>query len=202
MYQLQTFNGESVMLIDTANPDATFIATPSNRNLVEDRGALSITHRMTSNAGLPYANIVTIAGEVVAQWREQAELRGLKLTLKVESYDLVRIDSVRFAQLLDKLVGNAIKFTPAGSVTVTIARPNGWSAPGSLVVSDTGIGMSPRQITTNFPPISPAAGAALRKVESVPALPVAQSLATSMGCSIDVKSELGKGTRFEVVFPH
>ena len=170
--------------------------------LVEDLVALSITQSMPSDASPPYANVVTIAGEVVAQWREQAELRGLKLTLKVESYDLVRIDAVRFAKLLDKLVCNAIKFTPAGSVTVTIARPNGWAAPGSLIVSDTGIGMAPAQLATIFEPFSQAEGSTTRRFEGAGlGLPIARSLATSMGCSMDVKSELGMGTRFEVVFP-
>ncbi|CAN5896364.1 hypothetical protein BH11GEM1_BH11GEM1_23920 [soil metagenome] len=170
--------------------------------LVEDLVALSITQSMPTHATPPYANVVAIAGEVVAQWREQAELRGLTLTLKVESYDLVRIDPVRFAKLLDKLVCNAIKFTPAGSVTVTIARPTGWAAPGSLIVSDTGIGMAPEQLTTIFEPFSQAEGSTTRRFEGAGlGLPIARSLATSMGCSLDVKSELGKGTRFEVGFP-
>jgi signal transduction histidine kinase len=169
--------------------------------LVEDLVALSITQSMPSEASPPYANVVAIASEVVAQWREQAELRGLTLTLKVESYDLVRIDPVRFAKLLDKLVCNAIKFTPAGSVTVTIGRPNGWAAPGSLIVSDTGIGMLPGQLTTIFEPFSQAEGSTTRRYEGAGlGLPIARTLAMSMGCSMDVKSELGKGTRFEVVF--
>ncbi len=170
--------------------------------LVEDLVALSITQSMPIEASPPYANVVAIASEVVAQWREQAELRGLTLTLKVESYDLVRIDPVRFAKLLDKLVCNAIKFTPAGSVTVTIGRPNGWAAPGSLIVSDTGIGMSPGQLTTIFEPFSQAEGSTTRRYEGAGlGLPIARTLAMSMGCSMEVKSELGKGTLFEVVFP-
>ena len=170
--------------------------------LVEDLVALSITQSMPTDAIPPYANVVAIAGEVVAQWREQAELRGLTLTLKVDSYDLVRIDPVRFAKLLDKLVCNAIKFTPAGAVTVTIARPNGWAAPGSLVVSDTGIGMSPAQLATIFEPFSQADGSTTRRFEGAGlGLPIARSLAMGMGCSLDVKSEIGKGTRFEVAFP-
>lgn len=170
--------------------------------LVEDLVALSITQSMPSDTSPPYANVVAIAGDVVAQWRAQAEARGLKLTLNVESYDLVHIDPVRFAKLLDKLVCNAIKFTPAGSVTITIARPNGWAAPGSLVVSDTGIGMAPEQLSTIFEPFSQADGSTTRRFEGAGlGLPIARSLATSMGCSIDVKSVLGTGTRFEVTFP-
>ena len=162
----------------------------------------SITERMTNNQGLPYANVVTISGDVVTRWREQAESRGLKLTLKVESYDLVRIDAVKFMRLLDRLVSNAIKFTPAGSVAITIARAKGWSAPGSIVVSDTGIGMSPRQLAMIFESSSQTETSAPYKLEAVKrCLPMVQNLATSMGCSLDVKSELGKGTRFEVVFP-
>ncbi len=168
--------------------------------LVEDLVALSITQSMSTIP--PYANVAAIAGEVVTRWREQAQLRGLTLTLKVESYDLVRVDPVRFAKLLDKLVCNAIKFTPAGSVTVTIARPNGWAAPVSLVVADTGIGMSPSQLTTMFEPFSQADGSTARRFEGAGlGLHIARSLATSMGCSMFATSELGKGTRFEITFP-
>ena len=170
--------------------------------LVEDLVALSITQSMSSDTNPPYANVVAIAGEVISRWREQAQLRGLTLTLTVESYDLVRVDPVRFARLLDKLVCNAIKFTPAGSVAVTISRPNGWAAPMSLVVADTGIGMSPGQLTTMFEPFSQADGSTARRFEGAGlGLHIARSLATSMGCSMDAKSEMGKGTRFEITFP-
>ena len=171
--------------------------------LVEDLVALSTTQIMPNEASSPYANVVAIASEVVERWREQAELRGLTLTLTVESYDLVRIDPVRFSKLLDKLVCNAIKFTPAGCVSVTISRPNGWAAPASLTVSDTGIGMSPCQLATIFEPFSQAEWSTTRRFEGAGlGLPIARTLALSMGCSMDVKSELGKGTRFEVVFPN
>lgn len=170
--------------------------------LVEDLVTLSINQSMPNVASRPYVNVVAIAEGVVAQWRERAELKGLKISLMVESHDLVQLDPIRFAKLLDKLVCNAVKFTAAGGVTVTIARPNGWTAPGSVVVADTGRGIAPDQLTTIFEPFTQSEGSTTRRFEGAGlGLPIARSLALSMGCSMRVKSELGKSTRFEVTFP-
>ncbi len=64
-------------------------------------------------------------------------------------------DSVRIAQILINLVGNAVKFTEHGGVTVRVgAGPRGGSGPReiSLAVSDTGIGMPPEVVARLFQP--------------------------------------------------
>ena len=170
--------------------------------LVEDLVALSVTPA-ASDAPVPtYTNVVAIAQELIGKWRELAERKRLKLVLRVESYDLVRVEPMKLAKLLDKLIGNAVKFTARGGVVVTIARRNGWTAPGSLMVEDSGIGIYPDKLDTIFEPFSQVDGSMSRRYEGAGlGLPIARALALSMGCTLEVESEPGKGTRFEVAFP-
>ena len=170
--------------------------------LVEDLVALSIAPSVSDLPVAPYANVVAIAEELVGKWRKAAERKRLTIALTVESYDLVRVEPMKLATLLDKLLGNAVKFTAHGDVVVTIARRNGWNAPGSITVEDSGIGICPSQLATIFEPFSQVDCSKSRSYEGAGlGLPIARALALSMGCCLDVKSELGKGTRFEVTFP-
>ena len=170
--------------------------------LVEDLVALSVASTLAATTAPTYANVAAIAEDSIGKWREVAARKRLKLVLKVESYDLVPVEPVKLAKLLDKLICNAVKFTARGSVVVTVARRSGWTSPGSLVVQDTGIGIHPDKTATIFQPFAQADGTTSRQYEGAGlGLPIAKALALSMGCSLEVESELGQGTRFEVAFP-
>jgi signal transduction histidine kinase len=170
--------------------------------LVEDLVALSVSPAATDMPVPPYSNAIVIAEESIGKWREIADRKRLKIALRVESYDLVRADPMKLAKLLDKLIGNAIKFTAKGGVVITIARRSGWTAPGSVIVEDTGIGIQPDQLATIFDPFSQVDGSNSRRYEGAGlGLPIARALAHSMGCELNVESEPGRGTRFELEFP-
>jgi signal transduction histidine kinase len=170
--------------------------------LVEDLVALSVAPAVSDLAPPPYSNVVAIAEELIGKWREMAERKRLKITLRVESYDLVRVEPMKLAKLLDKLIGNAVKFTARGGVVITVARRNGWTAPGSVIVEDTGIGIYPDQLATIFDPFSQVDGSTSRRYEGAGlGLPIAKALAASMDCVLEVESEPGHGTRFELGFP-
>lgn len=170
--------------------------------LVEDLVALSFPLAVGDVPVSPNANVVAIVEELVGRWREMAERKRLKIELKVESDDPARVDPMMLAKLLDKLIGNAVKFTEGGEVIVTVGRRNGWNSPGSVTVEDSGIGISPNQLATIFEPFSQGDGSMSRRYEGAGlGLPIAKALALCMGCSLEVQSELGKGTRFEVAFP-
>lgn len=169
--------------------------------LVEDLLALSVTQPVEKPA-LPLVNVVHVAQSAVDKWRQVAERKNLTMCLRIESYDLVRVDPAKLAKLLDKLIGNAIKFTPRGSVVVTVAKENGWTAPGSVVVEDSGIGIPADQLATIFEPFAQVDGSTNRRFEGAGlGLPIAKSLAESMGCRLNVQSAPGAGARFEVAFP-
>lgn len=170
--------------------------------LVEDLLALSIAQTPALEPALPLVNVVTIARRAVDKWRELAERKKLTMSLRIESYDLVRVDEAKLARLLDKLIGNAIKFTTRGEIAVTVSRSNGWTAPGSVVVEDSGIGIPADQLANIFEPFAQVDGSTTRRFEGAGlGLPIAKSLAESMGCTLNVDSAPGAGSRFEVAFP-
>ena len=170
--------------------------------LVEDLLALSIAQTPCVEPVLPLENVVAVAQGAVEKWREVADRKHLSLCLRVESYDLVRVDTMKLAKLLDKLIGNAIKFTPRGGIVVTVAKRHGWTAPGSVIVEDSGIGIPSDQLATIFEPFAQVDGSTTRRFEGAGlGLPIAKSLAESMDCRLDVQSAPGQGARFEVAFP-
>jgi len=113
-------------------------------------------------------------------------------------------DRNRLNRVVINLVGNAMKFTPeGGSVTVTLKQVgfDGQSAANEFLVRDTGIGMSPDFVPRVFIPFerertstdSGETGTGL-------GLPIAKAIVDHIGGTIDVRSEVGKGTEFLVRF--
>ena len=170
--------------------------------LVEDLVALSVAPPVSADPVTPLVNVVQIAEDVVNKWTAIAARKGVRVVFAVESYDLMRVDPMNLARLLDKLVGNAVKFTERGRVTVTVARRNGWVNPGSIIVADTGIGIPADHLAGIFQPFSQVDGSTRRQHEGAGlGLPIARALAQCMGCSLTVDSKPGVGTQFEVEFP-
>jgi signal transduction histidine kinase/CheY-like chemotaxis protein len=132
-----------------------------------------------------------------------AAQKGLKFStvFDAEVPRFVVIDPIRLKQILVNLLGNAIKFTDSGSVTLSIDYhlPQGVNEPGLLTfkVQDTGIGISEDQQSRLFKTFSQADASTTRKYGGTGlGLVIAQSLAQKMGSSIQFTSELGKGSVF------
>ena len=110
-------------------------------------------------------------------------------------------DAMRYRQVLVNIVGNAIKFTPSGRVTVVA---NCRTEPESRLVitatiTDTGIGMSGPELARLFKPFSQADASTTRKFGgSGLGLVIARQLAVMMGGDITVTSSPGIGSRFEI----
>lgn len=127
-------------------------------------------------------------------------------------------DQARLMQILFNLLGNAVKFTPSGTVTLSVARNGGHAASGeedaaagsgcndsrctlTFAVSDTGIGMPADMLGTIFEEyrqINP--GDRIRG--SGLGLAITRELVTLLGGTIDVVSEPGKGSTFTFVLPY
>lgn len=110
-------------------------------------------------------------------------------------------DAVRIRQILLNLLGNAIKFTDQGEVTLRVEAP---TPPGiRMIVADTGPGLNAEQKQRLFRRFEQAEGArtAARYGGSGLGLAICQELAASMGGRIEVESQPGKGTRFIVELP-
>ncbi|MEM7676848.1 MAG: ATP-binding protein, partial [Myxococcota bacterium] len=115
---------------------------------------------------------------------------------------MVQGDPSRLMQILMNLAGNAIKFTEQGMVAVTVDRLSPEDAKKvclQLVVEDTGIGMNPGQIEALFAPFTQADPSTARRYGgSGLGLAIAQRLVGMMHGDIEVQSEPGRGSRFEV----
>ena len=147
-----------------------------------------------------------VAGEVASVMRSRAKEKGLTFELRLEPPlpRLVRNDPTRLRQVLFNLVGNAVKFTEAGGVTVVLRLDD---APGRepalrFEVSDTGVGMTPDQLARIFQPFEQADASTTRRFGGTGlGLTICQRLSRLMGGDIEVESEAGKGSRFTLVLP-
>ena len=106
-------------------------------------------------------------------------------------------DSERLLQILVNLLGNAVKFTERGGVTLKAELGLLDPAIAKLVVTvkDTGIGISPQNVEKLFQPFMQADISSTRKYGGVGVgLAISKRLATMMGGKITIKSELGVGS--------
>lgn len=133
---------------------------------------------------------------------EQAKKKQLAFNVKHEipSPFFVTIDSFRLKQILINLCSNAIKFTERGGVTLTITC-DGQAL--SFSVSDTGIGMSEKHLSTIFELFTQADNSISRRFGgSGLGLYLSSQLALLMSGKIEVESVVGKGSTFCFSMPY
>ncbi len=138
----------------------------------------------------------------IALLAPRAREKGLTMQLEIadDVPAVVRGDATRLAQALTNLLGNAIKFTPAGSVRLAVSREGDDEL--AFVVSDTGIGIAPSKLETIFEPFTQADGSVTRAFGGTGlGLSITRSLVQLMGGTIGVQSTPGVGTRFTVRLP-
>jgi PAS domain S-box-containing protein len=132
--------------------------------------------------------------------------RGLSLHTRIDPDfpDLVSFDPVRIRQCLVNLLSNATKFTEAGGVTVSLGWVPGGGNEGEIAITvrDTGIGMTPDTLSRLFARFSQADASISRKYGgSGLGLYIVQQLASVMGGSVRVTSELGVGSEIILRIP-
>ncbi len=131
----------------------------------------------------------------------RAESKGLELASLIHSNvpSLVRGDPSRVRQVLLNLLSNAIKFTDSGEVVLTVAleREDATSAMLRVTVSDTGVGIPPDRIDRLFKSFSQVDSSTTRKYGGTGlGLAISKQLVELMGGTIDVESEVGRGSTF------
>lgn len=108
-------------------------------------------------------------------------------------------DSLRIRQILVNLLSNAIKFTEQGYVSLTVRREQDNIL---FTVSDSGIGISPEQLSRLFNAFEQADGSTTRRFGgSGLGLVISRDLAKLMGGDITVRSQLGSGSQFCLNIP-
>ena len=138
---------------------------------------------------------------VITLFRANAESKGLALALDIDPgvADWVVCDAQRLKQVLLNLVGNAIKFTERGGVTLRLGvrtAPEHWAGI-VFEVRDTGIGIADDAQDGLFQPFHQIDGTRSRRRGGTGlGLAISQRIVEAMGGHIEVKSRLGTGSRF------
>ncbi len=114
------------------------------------------------------------------------------------------LDQTRIRQILFNLVGNAIKFTDTGSVSISVKIEND-TQPNNQIdlyfeIKDTGIGIAKNQIDTIFKTFRQTEGQSVKYGRAGLGLPITKRLAEAMNGKISVDSEIGKGSVFRIHF--
>ncbi len=135
----------------------------------------------------------------------QADAKGLNLSYHVEPSvpPTIVSDGGRVQQILVNLLGNAVKFTDAGDISVTVSATPLAASPlleVQFVVEDTGIGIPADRLGTLFDSFSQVDASTTRKYGGTGlGLAISQRLAALLGGRLRVESNFGKGTRMSFV---
>jgi len=132
---------------------------------------------------------------------ERARRKALALSASIEADVPTRLrgDPVRLRQVLVNLVGNAIKFTERGAVSIRVSREEETASNAVLrfAVHDTGIGIARDALERLFKPFSQADGSTTRKYGGTGlGLAISRQLVERMNGQIGVESEPGQGSTF------
>ncbi|MDO6465997.1 MHYT domain-containing protein [Pseudoalteromonas carrageenovora] len=143
-----------------------------------------------------------VIDSIISTFWLEAKKKDLNLTLKIK--DSVSStyygDPDRLRQVLTNLIGNAIKFTEKGSVTVTVGTTQNQHL--FFEVQDTGIGIAKDRVQAVFQPFEQADGTTTRRFGGTGlGTTISKQLVELMGGSINLVSELGRGTCFYFSLP-
>ncbi len=142
----------------------------------------------------------SILPETVEIVRSEAESKGLELRTEFSSRlpPEIEIDAVKLRQILLNLLGNAVKFTSNGSVSLRVKTlPDNHL---EMVVGDTGLGMSEKELETVFEPFRQGS-AGLEKGGTGLGLSITRHLIEIMDGELEVESRPGEGTTFRIILP-
>jgi signal transduction histidine kinase len=180
--EVEQIRGSGAHLLELINDILEFSAIES--------GQLKLTRTQV--------DLTQLAHEIL---RESHGLIGDKpVTMRVEGEPgiVADADTRRVRQILTNLVGNAIKFTQRGEVVITAMR-DGYHA--CVSVRDTGPGISPAERAMIFEEYKQAGEERARKRGTGLGLAIARRLVLMHGGTIHVESELGRGSKFQVLLP-
>lgn len=140
-------------------------------------------------------------GDVLQELRQRFEpivhVRGLALHVNAEEAVLCT-DRTLFTQLLENLLGNATKYTDAGSVSVTCAlQPEMLQ----IDVEDTGIGIPPEKLAHIFDEYYQVDSSGTRRAGVGLGLAIVREVSRLLGYTVAVTSQVGVGTRVRVGIP-
>ena len=155
-----------------------------------------------------YESVGEVVDEIISTFASEAEERGIHLSgsMKVTHRNIL-CDGTKIREIYVNLVSNAMKYTPrGGNVTITVeelpCEKEGYMKVKSEI-KDTGIGMSKEYLPTLFEPFSREQNTTIGRIGGTGlGMPIVKKMVDLMGGSIEVASELGKGTVFTFTLMH
>lgn len=151
--------------------------------------------------------VAELADSVAELFTVPAQEKGLSLSFAIDPGlpPLLVGDEARVRQILFNLVGNALKYTDQGGVTVELAAPEAEPAgPGGvhIRVSDSGVGIPGDMLAGVFEPFRQAEGSHTRRYEGAGlGLAIVRRLVELMQGTLSVRSEAGRGTSVLIALP-
>ena len=195
---------------DLDDEQKTYVSLASSSG----RGLLTIINDILDFSKLDEGKIEIVAAsfvlrELVMQttevFRAEAQKKELQLewSLAPDLPELVVADPVRIRQVLASLIGNALKFTSSGSVTITAHKLLQDQEPYlEFVVADTGIGIAKDQLDYIFQAFTQVDESITRLHGGAGlGLAISRQLAESMGGGLWARSEPGRGSEFHFRLP-
>ncbi len=146
-------------------------------------------------------NLHYMVDDVNQLMQGRAKEKDIELSCLIES-DIKPFwygDVIRISQVLTNLVGNAIKFTDSGHVDIYVSLEEEHFV--TFEVSDTGIGISDKEMETLFDAFTQAEGGLSSKGGTGLGLAISKRLVEAMGGALGVESEVGHGSRFWFTVP-
>jgi signal transduction histidine kinase len=167
------------------------------RGLIDDILDLSALESGELRLDVGPVDVFTIAAEVARGARVTAQPKGVEVTLVGRSAT-AWVDARRVRQILENLVGNAVKFTREGTVSLAVDLVR-----ESVVVSvsDTGPGIAAEQQAAIFEEYFQAPASRQMRVGAGLGLAITRRLVRMHGGSIELESEIGRGATFRVSLP-
>ncbi|MDQ6639847.1 MAG: hybrid sensor histidine kinase/response regulator [Pseudomonadota bacterium] len=144
----------------------------------------------------------SLVESVAASAQDLASDKKLELIVEVPAgATFVVADGARIDQILTNLVINSIRYTERGQVRLALAPYDGATRLLSFTVSDTGPGIPEEMLPTLLTPDRAITGSERRGEGSGIGLAIVRTLVDHLGGTIEVKSEVDKGTTFKVTIP-
>jgi signal transduction histidine kinase len=168
------------------------------RSLIDDILELSALESGGLSLHREPVDVYAVAQTVVREASPAAKAKGLDLSLIGRPGMVADADPRRLRQILDNIIGNAVKFTREGHVSIYVERTDDRIAVHTV---DTGPGIAATERGAIFEEFRQSGDVAARRAGTGLGLAIARRLVQMHGGEIDVESVVGRGSRFTVTFP-
>jgi signal transduction histidine kinase len=143
-------------------------------------------------------DVLEVAQTVIKEIHVTAQAKGLQLRIKGE-HVMAWADQRRLRQIINNVVGNAVKFTQQGHVSVEVSRKGRRTV--QIAVSDTGPGIAPGDQASIFEEYRQSGEQRWRRSGTGLGLAISRRLIEMHGGTIRLESTLGRGSTFTLLLP-